>query len=60
MWDSPLPKSVTEEIVQFFISLYELEEIEFPQSLWPQEEIEGERELIIFSDGSIKAFGAVV
>ena len=42
------------------MSLYELEEVEFSRSLWPQDEIVGDPELVIFSDGSLKAFGAVV
>ena len=49
-----------EEIIQFFISLFELEDIVFPRSLWPRNETVGDPELVIFSDGSVKAFGAVV
>ena len=60
LWDSPLPKSLYGDIVQFVKSLYELEEIEFPRNLWPQDAIEGRLELTIFSIGSVKVFGAVV
>ena len=51
---------MTEEIIQFFISLFELEDIEFPQSLWLRDTTVGDPELVVFSDGSVKAFGAVV
>ena len=60
LWDSPLPRSVTENFIQSFVSLYKLEEIDFHQNLWPQDAIKGEPEIVIFSDGSIRAFGAVV
>ena len=60
LWDSPLPKSLYGDLVQFVKSLYELEEIQFPRNLWPQDAIEGRLELIIFSIGSVKVFGAVV
>ena len=32
-WDKSLPKEVMEEIIQFFISLFKLEDVKFPQSL---------------------------
>ena len=59
-WDDKLPKPVTEEIVQFFVTSYELEEIKFSRSLWPQNKIVSEPELVIFSDRSLKAFSTVV
>ena len=46
-------------MIQFFIELYDLEEIEFSRSLWPREDVYGKPELIMFSDGSIVAFGTV-
>ena len=59
-WDEPLPAGLVEEIVKFFIELFDLESISFPRSLWPkQEEVVGHPELVVFSDGSITAFGSV-
>ena len=29
-WDDDLPNALKEEIIQFFIELYKLEELEFP------------------------------
>ena len=46
-------------MIQFFVELFDLESIEFPRSLWPQEEVLGKPDLIVFSDGSIIAFGSV-
>ena len=59
-WDKLLPRDVTEEIIQFFISLFELEDVKFPRSLWPRSKTVGDPELVVFSDVSIKAFGAMV
>ena len=58
-WDESLPDSLIKEIVDFFVELFDLEGILFPRSLWPVEDIIGEPELIVFSDGSLSAFGAV-
>ena len=43
----------------FLRSLLLLEDIEFERSLWPEEEVVGLPILIVFSDGSKLAFGAV-
>ena len=59
-WDEPLPKEVTKEITELFIDLYKLESVEFPHSLWPMCVVQGNPELVVFSDGSIAAFGAVI
>ena len=59
-WDDPLPSLLVKEIIKFFIDLYELEEVEFARSLWPQEEVVGDPWLVTLSDGSILAFGANV
>ena len=59
-WDESLLKEVMEEIIQFFISLFELEDVKFPWSLWPRDKTVGDPKLVVFSDGSVKAFGAVV
>ena len=59
-WDDNLPLDLAKEIVDFFIELYELETITFPRSLWPKEqEVVGKPELVVFSDGSVSAFGSV-
>ena len=59
-WDDPLPRDLVSEIVNFFLELFDLEGIKFDRSLWPREkEVIGRPELIIFSDGSKLAFGAV-
>ena len=39
--------------------LFNLEKIEFRRSLWPSEQVVGNPELVVFSDGSVTAFGAV-
>ena len=56
-WDDPLPGPMVKQIIEFFIELYELETLEFSRSLWPQDKTVGDPELIIFSDGSVLAFG---
>ena len=56
-WDDPLPGPLVKQIIEFFIELYELETLEFSRSLWPQDKTVGDPELIIFSDGSVLAFG---
>jgi len=58
-WDESLPEDLVQEIVAFFIELFKLQEIVFPRSLWPKEEVMGNPELIVFSDGSVMAFGTV-
>ena len=58
-WDDPLPAALVVEMVHFFIELFELEDLEFPRSLWPMEDVIGRPDLVIFSDGSVVAFGAV-
>ena len=59
-WDDALPPSLVQEMVTFFIQLFELEDIVFTRSLIPKTgEVVGKPELILFSDGSVIAFGAV-
>ena len=59
-WDDALPQELVQNMVQFFAELFELEEIEFSRSLVPQDaEVIGNPDLVIFSDGSICAFGSV-
>ena len=59
-WDAALPDGLRDEIVKFFVEMFDLEDLEFPRSIWPDEEVDGDPDLIIFSDGSILAYGAVV
>ena len=48
------------DIIAFFVELFELEKISFPRSLWPRDaEVEGQPDLVLFSDGSTLAFGSV-
>ena len=51
-WDDPLPKNLVDEIVAYFLELFDLDELEFPRSIWPREEIVGKPDLVCFSDGS--------
>ena len=43
--------------MEFFIEMYDIENLEFPGSLWPRESVIGQPELVVFSDGSVLAFG---
>lgn len=57
-WDDPLPQELAARWLTFLKSLMRLKYIEFPRSLWPEGEVVGLPMLIIFSDGSVKAYGA--
>ena len=60
-WDDPLPLALVKDIIHFFIELFALEDVSFSRSLLPKnEKIVGGPELVIFSDGSVTAFGSVV
>ena len=58
-WDDPLPLDLSTSWLNFLKSLLSLETVCFPRSLWPEEEVIGLPMLIVFSDGSVSAFGAV-
>jgi hypothetical protein len=58
-WDDPISAEMSEKWIDFLSSLLNLVDIAFQRSLWPDAEVEGLPILIIFSDGSILAFGAV-
>ena len=58
-WDDPLPEDMTKEMISFFLELFDLETLDFPRSLWPREDVVGKPDLIVFSDGSVLAFGTV-
>ena len=57
-WDDPLPADQHQRWIDFLFSLLSLGDIYFSRSLWPQEEVVGLPTLVIFSDGSVQAFGA--
>ena len=54
-----MPDNLVGDIIKFFVELFDLENILFPRSLVPCEETEGRPDLVIFSDGSVSAFGSV-
>ncbi|XP_047482843.1 uncharacterized protein LOC125034852 [Penaeus chinensis] len=56
-WDDPLDISTVKECKMFFKELYELERLTFRRSLIPSNVV-GKPSLIIFSDGSMQAYGA--
>ena len=58
-WDDELPEDLVKRWTDFLSSLLMLREVEFPRSLWPAEEVIGLPILVIFSDGSMLAYGAV-
>ena len=57
-WDDPLPDDLASRWLEFLKSLLSLRDVQFPRSLWPDGEVKGLPILIIFSDGSEKAYGA--
>ena len=57
-WDDPLPEDQRKEWISFLKLLLSLNELSIPRSLWPEGDIIGRPILVIFSDGSISAFGA--
>ena len=58
-WDEALPSDLVQEMIRFFVELFELEHVEFPRSLILAEESLGNPDLVVFSDGSVSAFGSV-
>lgn len=56
-WDEPLDAPMVTKWKQFFVSLYELEDLTFRRALKPSNAF-GRPTLIIFSDGSMQAYGA--
>ena len=55
-WDEPLRDDLASKWKTFLVSLLQLQDVEFPRSLWPEEE---KPTLEFFSDGPASAFGAV-
>ena len=56
-WDDPLPPEQSSKWLEFLKSLLELNYVQVLRSLWPKGEVIGLPLLIIFSDGSISAYG---
>ena len=56
-WDDDLPDDQRREWINFLKLLLSLNELSIPRSLWPEGDIIGRPILVIFSDGSISAFG---
>lgn len=57
-WDDALPPQLYKKWVQFFQSLFLLEDLKFPRCMRPQNAV-GDPWLIILSDGSDRAYGCV-
>ena len=57
-WDDAMPEHLRREWVAFFEELFKLKEVEFPRCIKPSNAI-GDPTLVIFSDGSGDAYGAV-
>ena len=57
-WDDPLSDELASQWLSFLKSLLSLKDVQVSRSLWPDAEVKGPPMLIIFSDGSLKAFGA--
>ena len=58
-WDDPVPVDQVKQWLDFLSLLLSLGGIKFSRSLWPDEEVVGLPMLIVFSDGSVLAFGVV-
>ncbi|XP_057308270.1 uncharacterized protein LOC130646146 [Hydractinia symbiolongicarpus] len=57
-WDDPLPENLADEWREFFQVLPELQRISYPRAIKPEKAV-GEPALVIFSDASGTAYGAV-
>ena len=57
-WDDPIPNTLFEEWRDFFTEFKELQDISIPRCSKPNDSM-GDPELIIFSDASTTAYGAV-
>ena len=57
-WDDPIPESLQKEWQTFFKEIHTLKSLSFPRSI-KQENAIGKPDLVIFSDGSREAYGAV-
>ena len=57
-WDDPLPDSLKEDSTKYFKEVPMLREITFPRAVKSKDAI-GDPDLVILSDGSMEAYGAV-
>ena len=59
-WDSPIPPEMRNCWVQLLIEMYKVEEIKFPRSIKPVDDVKTENPVLVtFSDGSCDGFCAV-
>ena len=58
-WKDMLPADQVKKWTDYLSSLLDLKNVKFRRSLWPDEEVVGLPSLVVFSDGSKVAFGAV-
>ena len=58
-WKDVLPADQIKKWSDFLSSPLQLKGIKFRRSLWPDDEVVGLPSLVVFSDGSQVAFGAV-
>ena len=57
-WDDPIPEYLQKEWQTFFKEIHTLKSLSFPRSIKPENTF-GKPDLVIFSDGSKEAYGAV-
>ena len=56
-WDDPLPEDQALRWRIFLKSLLNLKKTRFERSLWPEEKVKGLPMLVVFTDGSMLAYG---
>ena len=56
-WDDPLPEKLRLAWIQFFLLMFDLEDLTFERSLTPPCEVIGLPWLILFSDGALVSYG---
>lgn len=57
-WDDPIPENLRQDWINFFQEFFQLEKIVFSRCMKPNNAV-GDPVLVIFSDGSGEAYGAV-
>lgn len=55
-WDDPIPDCLREDWLEFFVELFEMQDIKFRRCIKPRDAI-GDPSLVMFSDGSDQAYG---
>ena len=58
-WDDSLPDNIREAWRELFIDLEGVYKLKFNRALTPEDAVEEDPTLVIFSDGSSDAYGAV-